>query len=453
MHLRSGHVHGPGVHGPGAGTRSPAAQPLPGPRPGRGHPVPFGLLVVLAVAVLCAVARPARADWTGGAIKLGVLTDLSGVYSDLTGTGAVLAVRMAVEDCLAAECRGMRIDVVQADHQNKPDVALATARTWVDTQGVDALVDMSNAAIQLAIAPFVREKDRVALIAGGTARLSGDACSPAHLVQWMWDTYVQVGGVAARLTRPGTKWFLVTADYAFGHQFEADAKALVGAAGGQVVGSARHPFPSTDLSAFLLQAQASGADVVALANAGSDTVNAIKTAAEFGIGRQQGSGGEAQGRPAQRLVALYLSVLDVKGLGLEAAGGTVLSEGFYWDLDEGTRRFSGRFLARHGAVPSQVQAGLYSETLHYLKAAASAGTREAQAVVREMHRLPIRDDVVRNARLRPDGRMVHDWYVFRVKRPEESRGPWDLYALLDTVPGDQAFRPLEAGGCPRLLQP
>jgi len=375
------------------------------------------------------------------AVKLGVLTDLSGVYSDATGAGSVAATRMAVEDCLAAECRGMSIEVIAADHQNKPDVALAIAREWVDTAHVDALVDMSNAAIQLAIAPFVAEKDRIALFAGGTARLSGDACQPEHIVQWMWDTYVQVGGVARRLTRPGTTWYLVTADYAFGTQFEADAKAIVGAAGGRVLGSARHPFPSTDLSSFLLQAQASGADIVALANAGADTVNAIKQAHEFGIGAGP-----------QRLVAFYLSVLDVKGLGLAAAAGTLLTEGFYWDIDDGTRAFSRRFLARHGAMPSQIQAGLYSAVRHYLKAVAASSSTDARTVVRKMHALPIADDVVRHAELRPDGRMVHDYYVFHVKQPGESRGPWDLYTLLDTIPGIEAFRPVAAGGCPRLLQ-
>ena len=424
------------------------AMPRLRPRGAASRLVRLSLLLLVPLTAL--LPGEARADWRGGAVKLGVLTDLSGVYSDATGTGSVLAVRMAAEDCLAAECRGMQVEVVEADHQNKPDVALAIARDWIDAHGVDALADMSNAAIQLAIAPLVREKDRVALFAGGTARLTGDACSPANLVQWMWDTYAQVVGVARPLTRPGTRWFLVTADYALGRQFEADAAAIVGAAGGRVVGSVRHPFPSTDLSAVLLQAQASGADIVALANAGADTVNAIKTASEFGVGQVGAAGG---GPARQRLVALYLSVLDVKGLGLAAAAGTVLSEGFYWDLDEGTRRFSERFMSRHGAMPSQIQAGLYSATLHYLKAVATAQTRDAQAVVREMHRLPIRDDVVREARLRPDGRMVHDWYVFQVKRPEESRGLWDLYALLDTVPGDQAFRPLEAGGCPRLLAP
>ena len=392
----------------------------------------------LAVLLVVGIRGAARAET---AVKLGVLADLSGAYSDATGAGSVLATRMAVEDCMAAECRGMRIEVVAADHQNKPDVALAVAREWVDAGHVDALVDMSNAAIQLAMAPFVAQKDRVALFAGGTARLSGDACQPAHIVQWMWDTYAQVGGVARRLTRPGTTWFLLAADYAFGAQFEADARAIVGAAGGRVLGSARHPFPSADLSSFILQAQASGADIVALANAGADTVNAIKQAHEFGLDAG-----------AQRLVAFYLSVLDVKGLGLAAAGGTVLTEGFYWDIDDGTRAFSRRFLARQGAVPSQIQAGLYSAVRHYLKAVAASGGTDARAVIRKMHELPISDEVVRHAALRPDGRMVHDLYTFQVKQPEQSHGSWDLYTLLDTIPGADAFRPVAAGGCPRLLQ-
>jgi branched-chain amino acid transport system substrate-binding protein len=397
--------------------------------------------IAATMAILAALTAQAHAEWPGGNVKLGVLTDLSGVYSDATGTGAILATRMAMEDCLAAECRGMTIDIVSADHQNKPDIALSIARNWIDNQGVDALVDMSNAAIQLAVPPFVREKNRVAIFAGGTARLSGDACQPSHIVQWMWDTYVQVGGVARRLTKPGTTWYLVTADYAFGHQFEADAKAIVEAAGGRVLGSARHPFPSTDLSSFLLQAQNSGADIIALANAGADTINGIKQAAEFGVGT---------GR--QKLVALYISVLDVKGLGLPVAGGTVLTEGFYWDLDAGTRAFSQRFFARQGAMPSQIQAGLYSAVRHYLKSVATAKSKEATTAIREMHTLPISDEIVRNAQLRPDGRMVHDYYVFQVKKPAESKGPWDLYTLLDTIPGRDAFRPMTPGLCPRLLQ-
>ena len=398
-----------------------------------------GMIKAIGICVLlfsCAAASRAQP-----AIKLGVLTDLSGVYSDSTGSGSVEATRMAVEDCLAADCNGMQINVIVADHQNKPDLALSIAREWIDTQGVDALVDMSNAAIQLAIAPFVAQKNKVALFAGGTARLSGDACQPEHIVQWMWDTYAQVAGVARRLTKPGTTWYLVAADYAFGAQFELDARAIVAASGGRVAGSVRHPFPSSDMSSFLLQAQASNADIIALANAGADTVNAIKTAGEFGIGRGQ-----------QRLVAFFLTVIDVKGLGLDAAAGTILDSGFYWDLDDGARAFSRRFHARHGAMPTQIQAGLYSATLHYLKAVAAAKSADAATVVRMMHRLPIKDDVVRHAKLRPDGRMVHDFYVLKVKQPAASTGPWDLYSLLDTIPGAEAFRPVADGGCPRLLQ-
>ena len=403
------------------------------------------LKTVAAAALAALCCGPVQADWPGGAIKLGVLTDLSGVYSDATGSGSVTAARMAVEDCLAGPCHGMNIEVVQADHQNKPDIALGIARSWVDRDGVDALVDMSNAAIQLAIAPFVVEKDRVALIPGGTARLSGDSCQPQHLVQWMWDTYAQVNVLAGRLTRPGATWYLVTADYAFGQQFEADTRTVVGAHGGKMLGSVRHPFPSTDLTSYLLQAQASGADFVALANAGGDTLNGIKAAGELGVGLGDNNRGK------QKLVAFYLSVLDVKAVGLPAAAGLVLTEGFYWDLDDGTRRFAQRFFERERRMPSQIQASVYSETLHYLKAAASARSRDAVTVMREMHRLPIEDDVVRHARLRPDGRMVHDFYVFRVKRPEESKSAWDLYVLLDTVPGDGAFRPLDAQLCPRML--
>ena len=397
----------------------------------------------LILAGLLALATPALADWPGGAVKLGVLTDLNGIYSDAAGTGSILAVNMAVEDCLAAECRGMTVDVISGDHQNKPDIALTIARGWIDTQGVDALIDMSNAAIQLAVPPFVREKNRVAIFAGGTARLSGDACEPEHIVQWMWDTYAQVGVLARRLTKPGTTWYLVTADYAFGHQFEADAKTLVTAAGGRVLGSARHPFPSTDLSSFLLQAQNSGADIIALANAGGDTLNGIKQAAEFGVG-QKGS--------KQKLVALYITAGDIKGLGLATAGGAVLTEAFYWDIDDRTRAFSQRFFDRQKAMPSIIQAGLYSATRHYLKSAADAHSKEAVTVIRRMHELPISDDIVRNARLRPDGRMVHDYYAFQVKQPAESKGPWDVYNLLETIPGDEAFRPMTPGLCPRPLQ-
>lgn len=396
------------------------------------------IATLAGVSALC-LAGAARAEISGGVVKVGVLTDMSGVYSDITGKGSVTAARMAVEDCMKAECAGLRIEIVSADHQNKADVGSVIAREWIDQQGVDALVDMSNASLQLAIPPLLKDKNRVGLFPGGTARLTGDACQPEHIVQWMWDTYVQVAGIANYLTKPGTRWFLVTADYALGHQLEADAKTLVTAKGGSYAGSVRHAFPAVDLSSQLLTAQGSGSDFIALANAGGDTVAGIKTARDFGIGRDK-----------QKLVAFFLTAMDVKSVGLASAQGTVLTEGFYWNLDERTRAFSERFSVAHGAVPSAIQAGIYSATRHYLKAVAAAKSDEAKTVIAKMRELPIEDDVVRNAKLREDGRMIHDFYVFQVKKPADSKGEWDLYDLVATIPGDQAFRPLAQSACPAL---
>lgn len=398
-----------------------------------------GLASALTIATALLGAQPAAAEISDGAVKIGVLTDMSGVYSDITGKGSITAARMAVEDCLKAECAGMKIEVVSADHQNKADVGSAITREWIDRQGVDVLADMSNASLQLAIPPLLKDKNRVGLFPGGTARLTGDACQPDHVVQWMWDTYVQVAGIANHLTKPGTKWYLVTADYALGHQLEADAKTLVTAKGGTYVGSIRHAFPAVDLSSQLLTAQGSGADLIALANAGGDTVAGIKTARDFGIGQDK-----------QKLVAFFLTAMDVKSVGLASAQGTILTEGFYWDIDERTRAFSERFKAAHGAVPSAIQAGVYSSVRHYLKAVVAAKSDEAKTVIAKMRELPIEDEVVRNAKLREDGRMVHDFYVFQVKKPAESKGEWDLYDLVATIPGDQAFRPLAQSACPAI---
>ncbi len=396
------------------------------------------LAQTLALALLL-LATPARGEISDGVVRIGVLADMSGVYSSIAGRGAVIATQMAVDDCLKAECAGMKIEVISADHQNKADVALGIAREWFDKQGVDAVADMGNASIQLAMPTLLRDKNRVGLFPGGTARLTGDACMPSHIVQWMWDTYGQVAGVANQLTKPGTKWFLVTADYAFGHQFEADAKTLVTARGGTVIGSARHPFPATDLSSQLITAQASGADVIALANAGGDTVNSVKTAREFGI-----LGGK------QQVAALFLTAMDVRGIGLAQAQGTVLTEAFYWNLDDRTRAFSNRFRALHGAVPAPSQAGNYSAVRHYLRAVAATKSDEARTVIAKMHELPIADDVVRNATLRADGRLVHDTYVFQVKSPTASKDEWDVYDLVATIPAAQAFRPQSDGNCPAL---
>jgi branched-chain amino acid transport system substrate-binding protein len=397
------------------------------------------LIAAALVGAACLAVSPLRAEISDGVVKIGVLSDMSGVYSDITGKGSVLATRMAVEDCLKAECVGLKVEVLSADHQNKADVASVLAREWIDRQGVDVFTDMSNASIQLALPPLFKERNRVGLFPGGTARLTGDACQPDHIVQWMWDTYVQVAGVANQMTQPGTKWQLVTADYALGHQLEADTKALVTAKGGTYLGSVRHAFPATDLSSPLLAAQGSGADIVALANAGGDTINGLKTARDFGIG-----GGR------QKLVAFFLTVMDVRSVGLEAAQGTVLTEGFYWNLDERTRAFSERFKAQNGTVPSAIHAGIYSAVRHYLKAVAAARSDEARTVVSRMREIPIADDVVRNARLREDGRMVHDFYVFQVKKPADSKGDWDFYDTVATIPGDQAFRPLSQSACPAI---
>ncbi|MEH3145745.1 MAG: ABC transporter substrate-binding protein [Methylobacterium frigidaeris] len=406
---------------------------MPGTTIGRGR------AALLAAALLA--ATPAAAEHSDGRIRIGVLTDMSGVYADITGKGSVVATQMAVDDCLKAECQGMTIEVVSADHQNKADVGSSIAREWIDRGGVDVLTDMSNASIQLALPPLLKAKNRIGLFPGGTARLTGDACLPSHIVQWMWDTYVQVAGVSDALTKPGTKWFLVTADYALGNQLEADTRKLVAAKGGTFLGSVRHPFPAADLSSQILTAQGSGADIVALANAGGDTITGIKAARDFGL---MGSG--------QRLAAFFLTVMDVRSIGLPTAQGTVLTEGFYWDLDEGTRAFSARFRAAHGAVPSAIQAGIYSAVRHYLKAAAAAGTDEAGAVMARMHALPVADEVVRNASLRPDGRLIHDFYVFQVKAPGASKGEWDFYDRVATIPGAEAFRPLDQGHCPALAQ-
>lgn len=397
------------------------------------------LVPALAIAAAWLGALPATAEISGGAVRIGVLTDMSGVYSDITGKGSIVAARMAADDCLKAECAGMTVEIVSADHQNKADIGSAIAREWIDRQGVDVLADMSNASLQLAIPPLLKDKNRVGLFPGGTARLTGDACQPDHIVQWMWDTYVQVAGIANHLTKPGTKWYLVTADYALGHQLEADAKTLVTARGGTYVGSVRHAFPAVDLSSQLLTAQGSGADLIALANAGGDTVAGIKTARDFGIGQDK-----------QKLVAFFLTAMDVKSVGLAAAQGTILTEGFYWNLDERTRAFSERFKAVHGAVPSAIQAGVYSSVRHYLKAVAAAKSDEAGTVIARMREIPIEDEVVRNARLREDGRMVHDFYVFQVKTPAQSRSEWDLYDLVATIPGEQAFRPLAQSACPAV---
>jgi branched-chain amino acid transport system substrate-binding protein len=381
----------------------------------------------------------AQAQISDGVVKVGVLTDLSGIYSQIAGEGSVAAARLAIDDCLKAECTGMKIELLSADHQNKADIASSKAREWLDVQKVDALVDNVNASVQLAIHTLVKEVNSVALTPGGTSRLTNENCAPENAVQWMWDTYSQVAGVAEALTTPGSTWYFLTADYAFGHQLEKDATAIIQAKGGKIQGALRHPFNNADFSSFLLQAQASGANVIALANAGADSTNSIKQAKEFGFGDKQ------------KMVAFLLMLPDIHALGLDVAKNTILTEGFYWDVDDGTRAFSKRFEAIYKkGKPSQIHAGVYSSVRHYLKAVAFGKTDNPKAVIRKMHELPISDDVVRNPRLRPDGRMVHDTYLLRVKTPAESKGPYDYYQVLEVIPGDKAFKPLKDSLCADL---
>ena len=374
-------------------------------------------------------------------VKLGVITDMSGSLSAQSGRGSVIAAQMAIDDCLARECAGMTIELVSADHQNKPDVAVGIVRKWIEVDGVDAVTDIIQAGVQLAIQNLMKEKNHIALFPGGTARLANEDCAPQTSVLWMWDTYGQAVGITRPLATPESSWFFVAADYAFGNSLIADATGLVQKAGGRVVGSVRHPFNATgDFASFLLQAQSSGASVVAIGSTGGDLINVLKQAREFGMGKG-----------SQKLASFVLTLPDVAALGLETTQGITVNEAFYWNLDAQTREFGKRFLAKYEkAMPSTIQAGVYSVTLHYLKSVAAAGTTDTAAVMTKMHELPISDATVRNATLRPDGRMVHDSYLFRVKSPAESKEPFDFYELTATIPAKDAFRPLQESVCPDL---
>ncbi|WP_404406655.1 ABC transporter substrate-binding protein [Pelagibacterium halotolerans] len=370
-------------------------------------------------------------------VKVGVLNDRSGTYADLSGEGSVIAAQMAVEDFGAAE-RGINVEIISADHQNKPDVASTIARQWYDEEGVDAILDVPTSSAALAVNEITREKDRIFIVSGAASSdLTGAQCSP-NTVHWTYDTWSLAHGTGQAMVETGDDtWFFLTADYAFGHALEADTGAVVEEAGGEVMGSVRHPFPGQDFSSYLLQAQSSGAEVIGLANAGGDTVNAIKQAAEFGI-TQSG----------QSLAALLMFITDVHALGLEAAQGLVLTESFYWDLNEGTREWSERFAERNGGnMPTMVHAGVYSGMLHYLKAIEETGGVEAGPVMAAMKAMPTSDPLFGEGEVRADGRKIHDMYLFRVKSPDQSEGAWDYYDLVYTIPAENAFRPLEEGGC------
>ncbi|HTZ78566.1 MAG TPA: ABC transporter substrate-binding protein [Stellaceae bacterium] len=371
------------------------------------------------------------------AVTLGVLNDMSSLYSDATGKGSLVAAQMAVED-FGGKVLGKPIVVLSADHQNKPDVGSNIANKWIDEDGVDAIVDVPTSSVALAVQEITKKKDRVFLMSGpGASDLTGPACSPTG-IQYTYDTFA-LSNVAgkAMVARGDNTWFFITADYAFGHALERDATDIVTKAGGKVLGSVRVPLNTADFSSYLLQAQSSGAKVVALANAGGDTQTAIKQAAEFGL---QKSG--------QKLLALLINITDTHSLGLATAQGMLLTEGFYWDMNDETRAWSKRFLAKVGHMPTMIQAGVYSEVTQYLTAIKASGTDEAKAVVARMRATQINDFFAKNGHIRADGRMVHDMYLMQVKAPAESKGEWDLYKLIATVPGDEAYRPMKGGGCP-----
>jgi branched-chain amino acid transport system substrate-binding protein len=378
------------------------------------------------------LAAPASAQ----GVKIGILNDQSGVYADYGGKYSLEAARMAVED-FGGEVLGQKIEIVTADHQNKPDLATSIARRWYDVEGVDMITELTTSSVALAIQELSKEKKKIDIVVGAaTSRLTGDACTP-YGFHWAYDTHaLAVGTGGALVEAGGNTWFFLTADYAFGYALEKDTSDIVNAKGGKVLGSVRIPLNSSDFSSFLLQAQSSKAKIIGLANAGLDTTNSIKQAAEFGIV----SGG-------QKLAGLLMTLSEVHGLGLQAAQGLVLTEGFYWDLNDKTRAFGERFMKRTSRMPSMIHAGTYSATLSYLKAVKAAGTKDPDAVAKKLKELPV-DDSFAQGKVQENGRMVHDLYLFEVKTPAESKKPFDYYKLLATVPGDKAFPSAKDSGCP-----
>ena len=373
-------------------------------------------------------------------VKIGILGDRSGAYSDISGEGSVVAAKLAVED-FKPEQHGLKVEIVSADHQNKPDVGAAIARQWYDRDNVDMITDGVTSSVALAISQVTKEKNKVFIDTGaGTADLTGPQCTP-NTIHWVYDTVALANGTGgAMVKRGGDTWFFLTADYVFGQTLQRDTTAVITKNGGKVVGSVKTPFPTSDFSSFLLQAQGSGAKVIGLANAGTDTINSIKQAGEFGITE----GGQA-------LAGLLVFSSDVHSLGTKVAQGLVLTEPFYWDLNDQTRAFSDRFAKqmKNGSKPTANHAGVYSDVLHYLKAVAELkSTADGAATVAKMKAMPTDDPLFGKGTIRADGRKIHDMYLFEVKKPAESKGEWDLYKKLETIPGDQVFRPLNEGNCP-----
>ena len=398
------------------------------------------LALVSALLVTGLAAQGARAQISDNVVKIGVLNDQSGLYADLGGPGSVVAAKMAAED-FGGKVLGKPIEIVSGDHQNKSDVGAGIAREWFDVGKVDMAIGFDNSAVALAVEKLAADKDRIAIAgAVGSTAFTGKQCTPNE-ASWIYDSYALTTSVAKALVAEGhDSWFFITVDYAFGYSLEADASAAVKAAGGKVLGSVRHPLNTSDFSSYLLQAQASGAKVVALADSGGDMINATKQANEFGITRNQS------------LASMLVFITDVHSMELKVAQGLRLVTAFYWDRDDETRAWSKRFFERQHAMPTQTQASTYSAIRHYLKSVEAAGTDEAKAVMAKMREIPVNDFFAHNGHLRQDGRLVHDMYFAQVKTPAESTKPWDYYNILATIPGDQAFRPMSEGGCPLVAQ-
>ncbi len=401
-----------------------------------------GMIARLLLGTAIAAATVSTAAAQDKNVKIGVLTDLSGIYADLAGPGSTLAAQMAVEDS-GLKAKGWAIDVISGDHQHKPDIGANLARQWFDREKMDMITDVPNSGVALAVNNVVKEKNGVYINSGGgTSDLTNAQCTP-NTIHWTYDTYNLAYGTGTALTKAGgDSWFFLTADYAFGAALERDTSNALKAAGGKVTGSVKHPLNTSDFSSFLLQAQSSGAKVIGLANAGGDTSTAIKQAAEFGISK------------SQKLAALLLFLTDVKSIGLDLAQGLSFTETFYWDMNDGTREFSKRFSARSkgAAPPTMVQAGVYSGTLHYLKALEAMGgnPHDGAKVVAKMKEMPTDDPLFGKGSIQPNGRKIHPAYLFEVKKPSESKAPWDYYKLVATIPADQAFTPLDKSTCSLL---
>jgi branched-chain amino acid transport system substrate-binding protein len=370
-------------------------------------------------------------------VKIGVLTDLSGLYSDLSGSGSVLAAQMAIDDFKAQASPSFKIELVSSDHQNKGDIAATKAREWFDTEKVDVVVDLVTTSTALAVMKVAKEKNKITLVSGAAStRITNEDCTDTN-VHWTYDTYALATGTGKAVVKQGgDTWFFLTADYAFGQSLETDTSKVVLANGGKVLGTVRHPFPGTDFSSFLLKAQASGAKVIGLANAGTDTTNSIKQAVEFGITAKQ------------TLAGLLLFISDIHSLGLKTAQNMYLTEGFYWDYNDETRAWSKRFFEKQKRMPTMVHAGVYSAVMHYLKAIKATGTDDTATVMTKMKATPVNDFFAKNGKIREDGRMVHDMYLMQVKTPSESKYAWDYYKVKQVIPGDQAYQPLSQSRCP-----